>query len=261
MSMEMERKQGQPETGAVAAASSSSQGAGPALAIPEDALIIVPVRNMVLFPGMILPLNIGRESSIAAAQQAVRSERPVGLLSAAGPGQRQSRTRGRAPGRHRRADSALRDDAGRRASPHLPGTGALRRARVPSRLSVSRRPRRAHHRRCAGEPGHRSALHSTQEARGGGARASAADADGAGVCPAGRHFAGRPGGHGRRLLGHQACRKAADPRDLQRREAPRPGAGAARRAHRGAQDLPRRSTSAPRPASISASASSCCASR
>ena len=86
MSMEMERKQGQPETGAVVAASSSSQGAGPALAIPEDALIIVPVRNMVLFPGMILPLNIGRESSIAAAQQAVRSERPVGLLLQRDPG-------------------------------------------------------------------------------------------------------------------------------------------------------------------------------
>jgi len=79
MSMEMERKQGQPETGAQAAAS-PAQGAGSALAIPEDALIILPVRNMILFPGMILPLNIGRESSIAAAQQAVRNERPVGLL-------------------------------------------------------------------------------------------------------------------------------------------------------------------------------------
>ncbi|HTS55252.1 MAG TPA: endopeptidase La [Burkholderiales bacterium] len=74
----MERKQGQPESSA--AASPSSQGAGPVLAIPDDALIVVPVRNMVLFPGMILPLNIGRESSIAAAQQAVRGERPVGLL-------------------------------------------------------------------------------------------------------------------------------------------------------------------------------------
>ena len=80
MSMEMERKQDQPETGAVAAASPSSQGAAAALAIPEDALIVLPVRNMVLFPGMILPLNIGRESSIAAAQQAVRNERPLGLL-------------------------------------------------------------------------------------------------------------------------------------------------------------------------------------
>jgi ATP-dependent Lon protease len=78
MNMEMERKQGQPES--AAATSPTSQGPGPVLAIPDDALVIVPVRNMVLFPGMILPLNIGRESSIAAAQQAVRSERPVGLL-------------------------------------------------------------------------------------------------------------------------------------------------------------------------------------
>ncbi len=29
---------------------------------------------------MILPLTIGREGSIAAAQQAVKSERPIGLL-------------------------------------------------------------------------------------------------------------------------------------------------------------------------------------
>jgi len=38
------------------------------------------MRNLVLFPGMILPLTIGREGSIAAAQQAVKGERPVGLL-------------------------------------------------------------------------------------------------------------------------------------------------------------------------------------
>jgi len=46
----------------------------------EDVLIIVPVRNMVLFPGLVLPLTVGRKASIAAAQEAVRSERPVGLL-------------------------------------------------------------------------------------------------------------------------------------------------------------------------------------
>ncbi len=49
-------------------------------AIPEDALLIVPVRNVVLFPGMILPLTIGREQSIRAAQQAAKSDRPVGIL-------------------------------------------------------------------------------------------------------------------------------------------------------------------------------------
>jgi ATP-dependent Lon protease len=48
--------------------------------IPEDATIILPVRNVLLFPGIVLPLTIGRPSSIAAAQEAVRSGRKVGLL-------------------------------------------------------------------------------------------------------------------------------------------------------------------------------------
>ncbi|CAK0780889.1 Lon protease [Gammaproteobacteria bacterium] len=48
--------------------------------LPEDALIIMPVRNIVLFPGIILPLSIGRSRSVAAAQEAARSERPVGIL-------------------------------------------------------------------------------------------------------------------------------------------------------------------------------------
>jgi ATP-dependent Lon protease len=80
MSLEMEKNQNPSEYGPGATASSTGQGATSVLVIPDDALVIVPVRNMILFPGMILPLNIGRESSIAAAQQAVRSERPIGLL-------------------------------------------------------------------------------------------------------------------------------------------------------------------------------------
>ncbi|MBI3517429.1 MAG: endopeptidase La [Proteobacteria bacterium] len=49
-------------------------------ALPADALIIVPTRNMVLFPGLVLPVTIGRERSITAAQEAVRTGQPVGLL-------------------------------------------------------------------------------------------------------------------------------------------------------------------------------------
>jgi ATP-dependent Lon protease len=48
--------------------------------LPPDALIIVPVRNTVLFPGIVLPVTIGRTRSIAAAQQAVREQRQVGVL-------------------------------------------------------------------------------------------------------------------------------------------------------------------------------------
>jgi ATP-dependent Lon protease len=48
--------------------------------LPSDVLIILPVRQMVLFPGIVLPLAIGRPQSIAAAQEAVRMERPVGIV-------------------------------------------------------------------------------------------------------------------------------------------------------------------------------------
>ncbi|CAI8025019.1 Lon protease [Geodia barretti] len=51
---------------------------GPAL--PSDALVIVPVRDTVLFPGLVLPVTIGRPGSIAAAQQAVRDRQQVGIL-------------------------------------------------------------------------------------------------------------------------------------------------------------------------------------
>lgn len=53
---------------------------GPDVKIPDDALIIIPVREMVLFPGAIAPIAIGRAKSIAAAQQALREQRPVGIV-------------------------------------------------------------------------------------------------------------------------------------------------------------------------------------
>ncbi len=52
----------------------------PEFKLPENAVPIIPVRNVVLFPGVIIPLGIGRDRSITAAQQALREERPVGLL-------------------------------------------------------------------------------------------------------------------------------------------------------------------------------------
>ncbi|ANY80545.1 endopeptidase La [Microvirga ossetica] len=53
---------------------------GSANALPPVGLLIVPVRNTVLFPGTVFPIALGRERSIAAAQQAVREERQIGLL-------------------------------------------------------------------------------------------------------------------------------------------------------------------------------------
>jgi ATP-dependent Lon protease len=48
--------------------------------LPADAVPIIPMRNVVLFPGVVLPVTLGREESIAAAQEAVRTGRKVGLL-------------------------------------------------------------------------------------------------------------------------------------------------------------------------------------
>ncbi|MCK1386649.1 endopeptidase La [Bradyrhizobium sp. 21] len=48
--------------------------------IPDDALIIIAVRDMVLFPGAIGPIAIARPKSIAAAQQALREQRPIGIV-------------------------------------------------------------------------------------------------------------------------------------------------------------------------------------
>jgi ATP-dependent Lon protease len=48
--------------------------------LPEDALILIPTRNLVLFPGTVLPITLGRQRSVLAAQTAMRLNRPVGLV-------------------------------------------------------------------------------------------------------------------------------------------------------------------------------------
>jgi ATP-dependent Lon protease len=47
---------------------------------PEDVLIILPVRDLVVFPGVVLPIAIQGNRALAAAQEAVRTQRRVGLL-------------------------------------------------------------------------------------------------------------------------------------------------------------------------------------
>src|ERR1700728_1933148 len=65
------------------AGTSSQPAASPSdqsVLIPQDALIIVAVRNTVLFPGMIAPITLGGPKAIAAVQQAVREQRQIGIL-------------------------------------------------------------------------------------------------------------------------------------------------------------------------------------
>jgi ATP-dependent Lon protease len=51
-----------------------------ASSLPADVIPIVPMRNVVLFPGVVLPISVGREESIAAAQEAVRAGRKIAVL-------------------------------------------------------------------------------------------------------------------------------------------------------------------------------------
>ena len=60
--------------------SSSAEAAAPARSDGEDVLIILPVRNMVLFPGAVAPVVMNREKTVAGAREAVRTERKVGFL-------------------------------------------------------------------------------------------------------------------------------------------------------------------------------------
>ena len=46
----------------------------------SDHLMILPVRDTVLFPGMVMPMTVGRERSVAAAQKAMRDSLQIGIV-------------------------------------------------------------------------------------------------------------------------------------------------------------------------------------
>ena len=48
--------------------------------LPADAMIVVPVRDLVLFPELVFPVSVARPSSVAAIQQAVREQRQILLV-------------------------------------------------------------------------------------------------------------------------------------------------------------------------------------
>ena len=48
--------------------------------VTDDLLPILPVRNLVVFPGAVSHISIGRDISVAAAEAAVKQERNIGVL-------------------------------------------------------------------------------------------------------------------------------------------------------------------------------------
>jgi ATP-dependent Lon protease len=48
--------------------------------LQDDVLLVLPVRNLVVFPGAVTHVTLGREVSIAAAKEAVDNDRKLGIL-------------------------------------------------------------------------------------------------------------------------------------------------------------------------------------
>ena len=67
-------------TSAPGAARSLPEASGETLRLPDGAVPVLPIRNTVLFPGIVIPLAIGRPTSLAAIQYAARNKSPLGVL-------------------------------------------------------------------------------------------------------------------------------------------------------------------------------------
>ena len=52
----------------------------PRLNIPAGALVIIPLRNQVLFPSMIMPLMVRRPARLQAVEETVRQQQPIGFV-------------------------------------------------------------------------------------------------------------------------------------------------------------------------------------
>lgn len=48
--------------------------------LPRDVIALVPMRNVVLFPHVLMPITVGRIKSIAAVEHALQSNTPVGIV-------------------------------------------------------------------------------------------------------------------------------------------------------------------------------------
>src|SRR5580765_7323202 len=52
----------------------------PRFHIPEGALIILPMRNRVLYPSMVMPLMADRPARLQAVEEAMRQQLPIGFV-------------------------------------------------------------------------------------------------------------------------------------------------------------------------------------
>jgi ATP-dependent Lon protease len=53
----------------------------PRLVVPPGALVILPLRNTLLFPSTVMPLVVGRPASLQVIEEAVRQQLPIGFVA------------------------------------------------------------------------------------------------------------------------------------------------------------------------------------
>ena len=234
------------------------------LDMDSNALLILPVRETVLFPGVLFPISIGRPLSIAAVQQAMREERQIGILMQRDP--ETPEPSGNDMHRVGTVANIARYLTAPDGSHHVVVQG-IERFRVldfiRERAVLGRQC--AAHRRAGGgggRPGDRSAHHALASAGHRGARA---------VCrrcrrnwwrrSRARHVARRAGRSHRRLYGYPAGEKQEILETVDLNAAHGQGLAAPVAAHRGVAPHARRSAGRPRRCSTSASARRSCASR
>ncbi len=58
----------------------ATTGAGVGIKLPPDVVAVLPLRNSLLFPTVVMPFTVGRERSVAAIQHAVRTQSPIAAL-------------------------------------------------------------------------------------------------------------------------------------------------------------------------------------
>jgi ATP-dependent Lon protease len=51
----------------------------------SDELPILPIRNIILFPGMVIPITVGRQKSVRLVKKAYKGDRTIGVLTQANP--------------------------------------------------------------------------------------------------------------------------------------------------------------------------------
>jgi ATP-dependent Lon protease len=57
----------------------------PRVEVPAGALVILPLRNTVLFPYTVMPLTVGRPASLQAVEEAARRQLPLGVVAQKDP--------------------------------------------------------------------------------------------------------------------------------------------------------------------------------